>query len=294
MLRIIRLRKIWFTLSGILVAASLLAFFTWGLKLGTDFTGGSIMEYEYQDARPDIESIRQEVATTGIENFTLQPFGEKAFLLRSTEMSEANHQKLLQVFGDKGEEKRFESIGPTIGQELRKTTFSAILIVTVFILLYVSWAFRKVTSYGKVNAWTYGLATLVALFHDIIILTGAFVLFGHFLNVEVDTSFVAALLTTLGYSVNDTIVVFDRIRENLLKNSAKESFAKIAERSVNETLARSFSTSFTAILTLVAIFLFGGSSIRYFVLALIVGIAAGTYSSIFLASPILVWWEKRR
>lgn len=293
MLPLIRWSKVWFILSGTIITLCFLSLAFWGLKFGTDFTGGSLLEYEFGGTRPSLLDIQQKIEGVGISGVTIQPTGEKGILLRAPEVKEAEHQKILQALGGEGEEKRFESIGPTIGQELRRTTIYATLVVLTFIVLYVRWAFRKVTRFGKINAWMYGVATLVALFHDIIILVGAFAILGHFFGIEVDTSFVAALLTTLGYSVNDTIVVFDRIRENLFKSSAGESFSFIAEKSVNETAARSFSTSFTAILTLTAIALFGGETIRYFVIALIVGIVAGTYSSIFIASPLLVWWEKR-
>jgi len=293
MLPLIRWSNVWFLFSGILVAISLVAFFAWGLKFGTDFTGGSLLEYEYKDSRPPIEEIRQKVDTLGIAGASVQPAGDKEIFIRAQELEEDVHQKLLQSLGSSGEEKRFDSIGPTIGQELRKTTLYATMVVLTFIVLYVSWAFRKVTQFGRVNSWSYGVATVIALVHDIAILVGVFVFLGHFWGIEIDTAFVAALLTTLGYSVNDTIVVFDRIRENLTKSSSEESFASVAEKSVNETLARSFSTSFTALLTLLAIMLFGGETIRYFILALIVGISAGTYSSIFIASPLLVWWERR-
>lgn len=294
MLPLIRWSRVWFTLSATVITICLLSLLFWGLKFGTDFTGGSLLEYEFHGERPAITDIQQRIGATGISGFTIQPTGEKGMLLRAPEIKEAEHQKILEALGKEGEEKRFESIGPTIGQELRKTTIYATIVVLTFIVLYIRWSFRKVTRFGKINAWAYGIATLVALLHDIIILVGAFTLLGHFFEVEVDTSFVAALLTTLGYSVNDTIVVFDRIRENLFKSSAGENFSDIAEKSVNETAARSFSTSFTAILTLTAIALFGGETIRYFVIALIVGIIAGTYSSIFIASPLLVWWEKKQ
>lgn len=292
MLPIIRWSNVWFLLSGALITICIVSFFIWGLNFGTDFTGGSLLEYEYSQSRPPVEEIRQKVETLGIQGVTIQPTGEKGIFIRAQEFNEDVHQKLLQSLGD-GEEKRFDSVGPTIGQELRRTTLYSTIVVLTFIILYVSWAFRKVTRFGKASSWSYAVATVIALLHDIILLTGTFIFLGHFLGVEIDTAFVAALLTTLGYSVNDTIVVFDRIRENLTKSATEESFASIAEKSVNETLARSFSTSFTAILTLMAILLFGGETIRYFVLALIVGISAGTYSSIFIASPLLVWWERR-
>jgi len=292
-LPLIRWSNVWFLFSGTLVAVSLAAFFVWGLEYGTDFTGGSLLEYDYKNNRPPLEEIQRKISELGIQGATVQPVGDQEIFIRAEDLKEDAHQKLLQSLGRSGEEKRFDSIGPTIGQELRRTTLYATIIVLAFIVLYVSWAFRKVTRFGKINAWTYGISTVIALIHDIIILVGVFVLLGHFWGIEVDTPFVAALLTTLGYSVNDTIVVFDRIRENLTKGLPGESFENIAEKSVNETMARSFSTSFTAILTLLAILLFGGETIRYFVLALIVGVTAGTYSSIFIASPLLVWWERR-
>lgn len=296
MLPIIKWKKIWFSFSAILVCLSLAMVATWGLKPGLDFTGGSLLEYEYKNERPSIDEIKQKIEQTGIKNPLIQPTGEKGFVLKTAEIKEEEHQKVLEIFSQAGpgEEKRFDSIGPTIGKELKKTSFYSTIIVLIFIILYVSWAFRKVTRYGNLTAWNYGLATVIALIHDITILIGSFSILGHFFQIEIDTSFVAALLTTLGYSVNDTIVVFDRIRENLLKSKEGESFERIAEKSVNETITRSFNTSFTAILTLLAILLFGGETIHYFVLALIIGITAGTYSSIFLASPLLVWWEKRK
>jgi len=296
MLPIIKWRKIWFSVSAILTFTSLILFLTWGLKPGPDFTGGSLLEYEYKNERPDVSVTKQKIEESGVSGVLIQPTGEKGIIIKAPEVTEEGHQKILASISGtgEGEEKRFDSIGPTIGKELRKTSFYATMVVLLFIVLYVSWAFRKVTRYGNINAWTYGMATVVALLHDITLLVGSFVVLGHFFQIEVDTPFVAALLTTLGYSVNDTIVVFDRIRENLLKSKEGESFELIAERSISETLARSFNTSFTAILTLFAILLFGGETIRYFVLALIIGITAGTYSSIFIASPLLVWWEKKK
>ncbi len=295
MIPIIKWRKVWFIFSGILTSLSIVLFFAWGLKPGPDFTGGSLLEYSYKNSRPETTQIKQKLDEIGAKDASVQTTGDQGIIIKAPEMNEDQHQKILSAIkstGD-GEEKRFDSIGPTIGKELRRTSFYATMIVLIFIVLYVSWAFRKVTRFGNVNAWTYGLATVIALVHDITLLVGAFVVLGHFFQIEVDTPFVAALLTTLGYSVNDTIVVFDRIRENLLKGKEGETFEYIAEKSINETLARSFNTSFTAILTLFAILLFGGETIHYFVLALIIGITSGTYSSIFIASPLLVWWEKR-
>ncbi len=182
-------------------------------------------------------------------------------------------------------EKRFESIGPVIGSELKEKSVKAIMIVLASIVLYIGWVFRRVSR--PVSSWKYGLIALVALFHDIIITLGIFSVLGHFYGVEVGMPFVVALLTILGYSVNDTIVVFDRTRENLLR-SAWDDFEEVVNRSVNGTLVRSLNTSLTTLVVLLAVYFFGGATIQYFILALIIGIIAGTYSSIFIASPLLV------
>lgn len=186
-------------------------------------------------------------------------------------------------------EKRFDSIGPTIGNELKTSTAWALLIALIAIGAYIAWAFRKV-SY-PVSSSKYSVAAIVALFHDVIITIGVFSVLGHFYGVEVGTTFVAALLAILGYSINDTIVVFDRTRENLLRSHI-DDFEEVVNKSVNETFVRSLNTSFTTLLTLFSLYLFGGSTISYFVLALIIGITFGTYSSIFVASALIVSWQK--
>jgi len=187
------------------------------------------------------------------------------------------------------EEKRFNSIGPVIGSELKESSVWAIVIALIAIVLYIGFAFRKVSF--PVSSFKYGIIATIALFHDIIITLGVFSVLGHFYGIEIGIPFVAAILAILGYSVNDTIVVFDRTRENLLK-SGIDDFEKIVNKSVNETLIRSINTSFTTLIVLFALYLFGGDTIKYFVVALMVGIAAGTYSSIFIASPLLVTWQK--
>ncbi len=187
-------------------------------------------------------------------------------------------------------ELRFESIGPTIGQELKNKAITAILAVLVAIVLYIAWAFRKVSE--PVSSWKYGIIAIVALAHDVIIPTGIFAVLGRIYGIEIDILFVTALLTILGYSVNDTIVVFDKTRENLARDHRKHNFDWIVDKSINETLRRSLFTSLTTFLVLLAIYLFGGDSIKNFVLTLMIGIIAGTYSSIFLASPLLVAWER--
>ncbi len=202
-------------------------------------------------------------------------------------------QKILTDLGgfEQIEEKRFESVGPVIGQELRSRSLWAIVVVLLMIILYIAYAFRKVSR--PVASWRYGLAAIIALIHDVTIPAGFFAVLGHYLGVEVGLLFVTALLTILGFSVHDTIVVFDRIRENLRKGVAGD-FENTVEVSINQTISRSINTSLTVILTLLAVYLFGGETTKYFALTLIIGVFFGTYSSIFIASPLLVSWERYR
>lgn len=292
---IINSKKIWFTISGSLMILSIVALLVWGLKLGIDFTGGSLLEVSYQTNRPSIDEVNQSLSTLNLQSLKVQPAGDNDFLLRFENVDETTHQEILnqlknQVNGQL-EERKFESIGPTIGMELKNKAITAIMVVLIFILAYIAYAFRKVSK--PVASWKYGLAAITALFHDILIVTGIFSALGFFLGVEIDTLFVTALLTILGFSVHDTIVTFDRVRENLFKIH-NQPFEEIVNRSVNETIIRSINTSLTSILTLLAVYIFGGESIRYFVLALILGFIVGTYSSIFIASPLLVWWNKNK
>ncbi|MEK7123650.1 MAG: protein translocase subunit SecF, partial [Patescibacteria group bacterium] len=215
---------------------------------------------------------------------------ERGAILRFKEIDEAIHQKVVSTINEKWqmEEKRFESIGPTIGAELKRKAIFAIILAAALIILYIAWAFRKVS--WPVSSWKYGVCAILALIHDVTIPTGVFSLLGHYRGVEVDGLFITALLTILGFSVHDTIVVFDRVRENL-KNAPKERFEDTVSASVNQTIGRSINTSLTVLLVLSAIYFFGGETIKNFALALILGVSAGTYSSIFIASPLLVSWH---
>jgi preprotein translocase subunit SecF len=217
-------------------------------------------------------------------------------IFRFKSVDEARHQEILKHLGekfDKVEENRFESIGPTIGKELRRKATYAIVVVLICIILYIAWAFRKVSK--PVASWKYGVIAVIALIHDVGIPIGLFAVLGRFFGVEVNSAFVAAILTILGYSVNDTIVVFDRVRENLIKSGGDyDEFEKIVNESVNQTFARSINTTLTTLLALIAIFFWGGETIKYFALALIVGIGLGAYSSIFIASPLLVVLERKK
>jgi preprotein translocase subunit SecF len=210
------------------------------------------------------------------------------------QIDEEKHQEILRALKDRMpeiEELRFETVGPTIGKTLRQKAIASLVGVLVVIALYIAWAFRQVSR--PVSSWKYGLITLLTLFHDILAPIGLFSFLGHYYQVEIDSQFIVALLVVMGFSVHDTIVVFDRIRENLRKAPKGEEFEATVNRSVNETLVRSVNTSLTVLLVLGALYFVGPNSLRHFVLALLVGIAVGTYSSIFLASPLLVDWAKR-
>ena len=300
MLQIIKHKKIWFTFSGLLVTGSIIVFAVWGLKLGIDFTGGSLLELQFSIPRPDNSRIAESLSTIGLGEVTVQPIGDQNVILRFADVDEAKHQQILQTLNEKlsdqpnptepvFQEQRFDSIGPTIGQELRTKTVWAILIVLCAIIAYVAWAFRKVSK--PVASWKYGVIAVIALFHDIMITIGTFSVLGHVYGTEVNATFAAALLTILGYSVNDTIVIFDRIRENLIRRVG-EAFEETIQFSLNQVMTRSVNTSLTVLVMLFAILLLGGPSLRIFALALIVGLSFGTYSSIFLASPLLIVTQK--
>ena len=289
-MEIIGKRKIWFSISAGLIVASAVLMSTLGLNFGIDFTGGSLTEV--QIAETNAVELRETIGQLGFDAARVQP-SEEGYIVRLNALSENDHQDLLRgLETEYGQviELRFDMIGPVIGQELRNKALSAIVAALILILMYIAWAFRKVSE--PVASWKYGILTIVAALHDVLVPLGIFAVLGHYIGYQVDTAFVAALLTVLGYSINDTIVVFDRTRENLSKPNSGETFAQVVNRSVNQTLTRSLNTSVTTLLVLLAVFIFGGDTIKHFALALIIGIISGTYSSIFLASPLLVAWER--
>lgn len=290
----VRNRKITYIFSGILMLASFCALIFWGFKPGIDFTGGSLLEVEYENTRPEIAELEKKVNELNLGNVFLQPVEDTGLIVRLKDITQEEHQKLLNALTDpkrRLEEKRFDSIGPVIGKELKQKSWLAVSLVVLMIILYIAWAFRKVSR--PVSSWKYGVAAVIALIHDVSIPSGLFAVLGHFKGVEIDILFITALLTTLGFSVHDTIVVFDRIRENLKKQIGL-SFDDTVEASIRQTITRSIITSTTVIFVLVALLIFGPASTKYFSLTLIVGIVFGTYSSICLASPLLVSWNKWR
>jgi preprotein translocase subunit SecF len=290
---IIKYRKYFFTLSIILIALSIGAIGYFGLNLGIDFTGGTMIEVAYPDGRPDIVEIREAVAGLDLGAVSVQPTGEDGLILRLRHINEETHREIINTLTLGGEqaveEVRFSAIGPTIGQELARKGLLALAIAILIIILYVAFAFRGGSE--TISSWKYGLVAVGALVHDIIIPVGIFAVLGFALGVEMDALFLTALLTIMGLSVNDTIVVFDRVRENL-KQQLKIPFSEVVGKSLHETYGRSLITSLTSIFVLLTLLFLGGEVTRFFALALALGFGIGTYSSLFFAAPLLVAWER--
>ena len=286
--------------AGIVVAA-VLVLVVFGLNLGIDFTGGALTEVSY-DVRPEKSIVEDELASLELGGFSLRETkGEEerdGFILRTRDLEEGERQAVERILVNVGQGAsigRFTSIGPVIGEELKRKAVWAIGFVVLIIILYVAFVFRKVSK--PVNSWVYGLITILALFHDVLVPTAFFGALGYFFGAEIDVLFVMAILAVLGYSVNDTIVVFDRVRENLMKNielEKHEPFADVVGRSLSQTFMRSINTSITTALVLLALYVFGGDVTQNFALVLLVGVIAGTYSSLFIASPLLVAIEARQ
>ncbi len=290
MLQIIQKRKYAYWFSGILTAASVVLIVLWGFNFGIDFKGGTLMEVRFAiDPVPQVSDISAKLSLLDLKSLTVQPTGDRGVLLRYLASDEAANDRVLSALQalDPGlTQLRTDFIGGSVSSQIKQNAISGIVLSIIGIALYIAWAFRRVS--GVVTSWEYGLGAVLALAHDIVIVLGLFVLLGRYYGVEIGVPFIAALLTILGYSVNDTIVVYDRVRENLLRAHRKEDFEITVNRSLNETLGRSINTSMTVLITLVAIVIFGGESIRYFGVALLAGVAFGTYSSIYIASALLV------
>lgn len=289
-LQIIPKRNLFLTIAVAMTLAGIIALFFWQLRLGIDFTGGSLLEIVYSAPRPAVEALKQKVESVGIKEYEVKLAGDHGVMLRLSAINEDTHQKILTELKKDDTnliQKSFESIGPVIGEELKSKSVWALIVALLMILAYITYAFRKV-SY-PVASWKYGVSAIFALLHDLIFVLGIFAVLGHFAGIEVTSSFIPAFLTVLGFSVHDTIVIFDRIRENLLKY--RGNFEEIVNKSLNETVIRSINTSFTVLLVLLALYLLGGDTLKTFALALLFGIGVGTYSSIFVASPILVAWH---
>lgn len=288
---IITYRNIFFTIAGLFVAGAIASVAMFGLNLGADFKGGAILEVSYVSERPAIEVIKERLAKASFGDARVQPAGERGVIVRTGVVQESEKDLIIGALSLDGVEPvvegRYSTIGPTIGAELRAKAWVAILVVVMAIALFIAYVFRTVSH--PVSSWKYGIIALTALVHDVIIPTGIFA----FLGYEIDSLFIIALLAVLGISINDTIVVFDRIRENL-KLKISDSFAETVGKSIEQTFARSINTSLTVLIVLLTLVFVGPEATRHFSLALALGVFFGTYSSIFLASPLLVAIESYR
>lgn len=290
--------KYFFIFSASLMLVSAVFIAVWGLQLGIDFRGGTLIEMKFSED-VSLDRLNAALNEANIGEFFAQSTGDGRYIVKTSTLHPAGlldlKSKLTNSLGEFTED-RAESVGPAIGRELLIRAYWQVLIVSLAIILYIAYAFRKIGKSAKsaaLSSWKLGTATIFALIHDLVITLGLFAFLGRFFNVEVDSLFVTALLTILGFSVHDTIVVFDRIRENLEKHPHK-NFAAIVDYSVSQTLSRSINTSSTLIFVLVALMLFAGGGIFYFVTAILVGIVSGTYSSIFIASPMLIFWSQKK
>ncbi|MFC1656282.1 protein translocase subunit SecF [Patescibacteria group bacterium] len=337
-LRIIQNTKLWFTFSGVVIAICVVAVLSFGLKLGIDFTGGTLMQVKFteevtqEELKEALEEIgadisgknddsemeagiiqtaqaqeleaTMETATTqtelipAVEEIDLSSaqiiWSNDGFIIKTKYMSNETHDEILSQLTEKFgelEEPRFTTVGPTVGETMKYKATIALIIALVVIVLYIAFAFRKIPR--NVSPWRFGISAIIALTHDILFVVGIYAILGVVMGVEIDALFITALLTILGFSVHDTIVVFDRVRENLKNMGRDATFADVANKALNQTMARSMNTSISTLFTLLALLLLGSISIFYFVLALVLGTIVGTYSSIFIASPVLVWWNTR-
>lgn len=294
MFSVVKTKKIWFSLSAAMFALSFLAMWQYGFKLGIDFTNGSLMEVSFAGTRPESAVMQEKISAVIADEPHIQSTGDTGYIIRMPVVDEPTHQKILGELkkipqGGEVKEARFETVGPTVSAELRDRAIRSLIVVLIAIVLYVAWAFRGVSF--PLPSWKYGVVAVVALLHDVFIPAGIFSVLGHFLGYEIDMLFVTAILTILGFSVHDTIVTFDRVREHL-RATPKADFADLIDRSVRETFRRSIFTSMTVLLVLLPVYFWGGSSIEQFVLTLIIGVIFGTYSSIFIACPLLVEWNR--
>lgn len=288
-MNLIKHRNWFFALSLAIIIPGLIALAMWHLKPGIDFSGGTLWEVKTSVAPKNLQDF---IAKNGVEVSQVSKTGQGSTLLRLKATDDVKIKELKdKVSSNLGpfEEVRLETVGPVISKELTQKAALAVALSVLGIVLYVTWAFRKVAK--PASPIDFGVCTIIALIHDIIVVVGIFAILGHFAGIEVDSLFITALLTVLGFSVHDTIVVFDRIRENLRKHSDL-SFEQIVNHSLLQTIGRSLNTSLTVVFVLLALLLFGGESIKTFVLALLIGIISGTYSSIFNAAPLLVVWQK--
>lgn len=292
----IKYYKVWLVVAACTTVLSLGVLGIFKLKPGIDFTSGSLLEMSFSTNRPSVEEVQRVFEKLELKESIIQRIGEQGFIVRTKFLSEEQHQQVLKELKAAFEksdrqvkEEGFETIGPVVSSQLKQRALWAIVLVSLSIIIYLAYAFRKVSR--PVASWKYGVMAVVAMVHDIVLVLGVFALLGHYFGVEIDIAFVVAVLTVLGYSINDTIVVYDRIRENLLHHSA-DSFSETVNNGLNETLMRSINTTLTVLIPLFILYFIGGATLHNFTLALLIGMASGAYSSIFIASPLLVLAER--
>jgi preprotein translocase subunit SecF len=293
MYKIIRNSKIWFIVSGLLVVGGLVSLIIFGLRIGIDYRGGTIIEIQSNNDQR-VEIVTETLQKSGYSNFQVKPSGQSEVNIKIRSITNDEHLALLSSLTDNLKDAReisYDNVGPTIGKDLTRRSIYSVILASIGIIVYIAYAFRKLPK--PLSSWKFGVSAVIALAHDLLITIGAFALLGHFFYwMEVDVLFITALLTIMGFSVHDTIVVYDRLRENFIKNPHQDILIT-TEESVNQTLARSISTSMTVVLVLLSLLILGSPSIRHFIVTLTIGIIIGTYSSIFVASPMVVLWHRK-
>ncbi|MBU1092148.1 protein translocase subunit SecF [Patescibacteria group bacterium] len=297
-MNIIKTFKFWFGFSGLLIIVGLVAMFTYGYRTGIDFAGGTILELEVAEPKNSITTEASSIIISAYKetvnlDIAAQSEGGNRYFIRSAQINNDQKNNIITALRnsfEKVDELRFETVDPTIGADVVRKAILALILAVFGILVYVAYAFRRVP--GQVSSWRFGGAAIIALVHDVLILLGIYAIVSRFWGAEIDSMFITALLTLLGFSVHDTIVTFDRVRENL-RRRAGEDLKTILNDSIVQTIVRSINTSFTLFLVLVAMFFFGGLTIKFFTLAMIIGVVIGTYSSIFIASPLLLIGYKK-
>ncbi len=291
---IIGRKNIFLSIAVILVGAALIAILVFGFRQGTDLSGGVLVRFSVKDGAPSVSAVQDVFRGLGTADARVNYDPAKGiFVARYPSTAGLDHAKLVQALTEKypsWEELSYQTTSPSVGKELRQKSLIAIALVLLAVSLYIAFAFRKV--YKPVSSWKYGIVTLITLFHDVAIPAGLLAALGRYQGVEIDGNFVVALLVVMGFSVHDTIVVFDRIRENLFLDRGKTGFGQVVNVSVNQTMARSINTSLTLILVLFALYFAGPVTLKYFILTLLVGVSVGVYSSIFVASPLLYVWQR--
>jgi len=289
-MNIIKHRYLYFAISLLVIVPGIIALIVWGLPLSIDFTGGSVLEVTFgSGTAPQPAQVFDMLTKDGIADSQVQSSGTDGLIIHSSEMSDETKNQVVSELATMSNTtvtiSSFESVGPVIGQEVTQRALLAIAMAALAIIVYITFAFR-----GVQHAFRYGAAAILAMIHDVLVVVGMEALIGHFVGWEADSMFLTAVLTVIGFSVHDTIVVFDRIRENS-SIYRRLTFTEVVNHSTVQTLARSINTQLTVMLCLLAMSLFGGVTIRHFTTILLIGVFSGTYSSIFNASPILVVWE---